>query len=811
MPTGRTIATSVVAGIAAGAAGAVMPATGFAMAVAGLALAVGFDARAFRRVSLAIALCAAGIAHGAMARERALAPPLLVWFNAQSQSGRTRLDAPVEIEGRIARDASVALPGVRLLMDVVRIRDPAGWQPLSGRVQALVTGAAAPAHVADWTAGRSIRAPVILRAPQFWLNFGRPGAEWQQLQQRVDLTGTIKSAALVEVSRGHWWDELASAVRKRVRDAVDHAIGVTHPQSAAIVAAILIGDRAGLDDDVEQRLQVAGTYHVIAISGGNIALVVVVCLGLTRLITRRAHLGSLVTMAVVCAYGWIVGGEPSVARAVAAACVYLLAGLAGLTLPPVNTLMFVALVLAVVDPMMTMDVGAWLSFGATLGIVVWAGPIAGRLVPARFAQVRVVRAIATISAATIAAELMLLPIGAAIFSRVGVAGLALNLIAIPAMSVVELAGIAAVVCAGLSPILAGLVGFIAHLAATALVRSAELVDVVPWVSWRVPTVAPATLVLFYGGLALVLYVKRNARLRRGATALVAVAVVMLVTAPFAAQSRPPPGRLRLTMIDVGQGDAILVQFPSGQALLVDTGGVNGAFDIGGRVVTPAIWALGVTRLEWLAFTHPDLDHIGGAQSVARDLVPREIWEGIRIAKNRQRAELYAAAVSARLAWRTVQSGQTIEIGGAVVRAISPPAPDWERPVSRNDDSIVLRIEFGDVAFLLTGDAGREFEARPLDDLPAAKLRVLKVGHHGSRTSSSEPFLRAWRPDLSLISAGRGNLFGHPAPDVVSRLLGLGSEVVRTDRDGAVMVETDGRTIDVRTAAGRAWSIRADAR
>jgi competence protein ComEC len=265
------------------------------------------------------------------------------------------------------------------------------------------------------------------------------------------------------------------------------------------------------------------------------------------------------------------------------------------------------------------------------------------------------------------------------------------------------------------------------------------------------------------------------------------------------------------MIDVGQGDAILVQFPSGQSLLIDTGGVNGAFDIGGRVVTPAAWALGVTRLDWLAFTHPDLDHIGGAQSVVRDLVPREIWEGISVPKNRARADLYAAVTAAHLAWRTVLAGQTIEMGGATVQAISPPAPDWERPVSRNDDSIVLRIEFGHVAFLLTGDAGREFESRPLGAVSPAALRVLKVGHHGSRSSSSEAFLRAWRPDLALISAGRGNLFGHPAPDVVARLVRLGSEVVRTDRDGAVMVETDGRTIDVRTAAGRAWSIRADVR
>ena len=221
------------------------------------------------------------------------------------------------------------------------------------------------------------------------------------------------------------------------------------------------------------------------------------------------------------------------------------------------------------------------------------------------------------------------------------------------------------------------------------------------------------------------------------------------------------------MVDVGQGDAILVQFPGGQSLLVDAGGAGARFDTGDRIVSPALWASGVRRLDWLAITHADLDHIGGAAAVASTFKPREIWEGVPVPRDAERRRLMQASTI----WRELQRHDRLRIGDVTIEVMNPPLPDWERQRVRNDDSLVLRLRYGDVELLLTGDVGAETERVLAADLheDRAPLRILKVAHHGSRTSSSAGFMERFAPQVALISAGRANPFGHPAPEVVERL------------------------------------------
>jgi competence protein ComEC len=231
------------------------------------------------------------------------------------------------------------------------------------------------------------------------------------------------------------------------------------------------------------------------------------------------------------------------------------------------------------------------------------------------------------------------------------------------------------------------------------------------------------------------------------------------------------------------------------------------FDTGARVVTPALWALGVRRLTWLAFTHADQDHIGGAAAVAGVFHPREIWEGIPVRRDPRRAALEAEARRLGSAWREVRRGERLVVGGVQVDVLNPPVPDWERQRVRNDDSIVLRVRYGDAEMLLTGDIGRDTE-RDLPPEPGdpSRVRILKVAHHGSRTSSSASWLATYPPFAALVSVGRQNPFGHPAPDVVRRLEAAGARVFRTDRDGAIIVETDGHDVHLRTMSGGNWVV-----
>jgi competence protein ComEC len=330
--------------------------------------------------------------------------------------------------------------------------------------------------------------------------------------------------------------------------------------------------------------------------------------------------------------------------------------------------------------------------------------------------------------------------------------------------------------------------------------STALLDIAPWLSWRAPPPSPAWLACFYLAAGVLFVCGERRPTRRIAGACAGLILTGLLTAPELTWARPRPGWLRLTMLDVGQGDALLVQFPAGHTLLVDAGASSETFDVGDRVVTPALWALGVRSLDWLAITHADLDHVGGAASVAETFGARELWEGVPVPSDARRASLKAAVVARGGAWRELRRGDRLTIGTVDLDVLHPPDPDWERQRVRNDDSVVLRLRYGDVEMLLTGDIGAAIEATLGTGDSRPPLRVLKVAHHGSRSSSGRDFVSGYDPVVALVSAGRRNVFGHPAPEVLARLSGVHARAWRTDRDGAVSLETDGRDLRVRTWA-----------
>lgn len=806
VPPGLILSLAIVFGCASGVvrefrAGDALCASLLVLAAAALA-----PWRHGRVLLLAVSVLGAA-AWGALARDHALTPPILQWFEARGGDA-ARLDRPVIVTGRLVADAAVRETGVTMLVDVAGVRDVHGEkQPATGRVVLAVAGDLAQAMVQAWTAGRTVEAPVLLRRPQVWLNPGGSSVRWQRLRSPFVLAGTIKSALLVDVVAGRWWEEAAAAVRRNVRRSVDASIGPLDARAAAITTAILIGDRAGLDPAVERRMQAAGTYHVIAISGGNVALVVGLCICAARIVVRTPRAPLLLALLAVLGYGVVVSDEPSVRRAVTAGAVYLAVAVVGLRPSPLHVVGVAAAGLALVDPLATIHAGAWLSFGATLGILllvvprISTPPAALRRLP-RVARPMVL-GVAGVVAATAAAELALLPISAGVFSRVGVAGLVLNLIAIPAMALVQVAGLFVVVAWPWSSAIAGVAAYGARLGATLLVESTRLLDVLPWLSWRAPPVSPAWTMAYYAAWAAVIGWSGRRRLVALGVVVATGAVIGTGGAPAAG---PAPGSLRVTFLDVGQGDAALVQFPGGRSLLVDAGGSGPGGDVGGRVIVPAVWALGVRRLDWLALTHADLDHVGGALAVLRDLRPREVWDAVPVPSNVGLQALHDEVRTRGLVWRQLLAGHHFEAGGATVDVMHPPAPEWERQRVRNDDSLVLRVRFGRVEILLTGDAAGEFESwwsgAAAETRSAGRLRVLKIAHHGSRTSSSPVFLDAYRPSLGVVSAGRGNLFGHPDSQVLGRFEDRRVDVFRTDRDGAIALETDGWRVDVRTASGR---------
>jgi competence protein ComEC len=748
-----------------------------------------------------------GASLGLGAARAAYASDLLKWFDARPEPER---GDPVVIEGILRDDASPGPLGVSLTIDVMRVssRDSRGGVRLS------VGGVPAAAAVAGWRAGRAVRLPAILRIPALYGDPGVPDEARSLARRGIVLVGSVKSASLVEiVEQGSLVEEAAASARGWARTRLATYVGRWSSDSGAIAAAILIGDRSGLSDDDQRRLQEAGTYHVIAISGGNIAILTAIVLMVLRAARVPAQPAAAAAIVLLVFYGQLTGSSASVSRAVTAASIYLAGRILDHGGPPLNALAVAAVAGMALSPLSVFDAGFILSFGATLGILL----VASRIVPRfavgrdRTAPRRLARAIAAAAAAlfaaTVSAELALAPVGAVVFSRITFAGLILNFAAIPLMAIVQAASMVTLAAAPFAAEAAAAAGYVTHLAASSIVRSARLVDVVPWLSRDVAPPSWSLIGAYYGCCAACLVSPRFAR--AGIAGIVVSGAIMLIgPGGFTRSDIPPaaPGQLRVVFLDVGQGDSTMVRTPDGRVMLIDTGGVAGStFDVGERVIAPALRAAGVWRLDTLVITHGDPDHLGGAPAIMRHFDPRVVWEGVPVPPHVELRELAIAAAAGSASWRTVQAGDRERNGPVEIRVLHPPPPDWERQRVRNDDSIVLELRMGDVSIVLPGDIGAEGE-RTIQ-LALGPLTIVKAAHHGSATSSTVPFVRAAHPSAVVFSAGRGNHFGHPAPVVVGRYRDAGALMFRTDVDGAVVLDTDGRTVEMSTWSGRHVTLR----
>ena len=723
---------------------------------------------------------------------------------------------PIESRLRLLEDAAVFDDGVALRAAVLAVRLGDGWSEAGHETVRITVGGAMSPETADaWRAGRTLVAPVTYRRPARFLNEGVPDFERELALDGTVLLGSVKSALLVDLlHEGTAASEMAARVRAHVRSAVATCVGVHDAVAGAVVTAVLIGDRTGLPEDVRSRLQAAGTYHVIAISGGNIAILAAVILGGLWAIGIRGRPAATLTIVLLGAYACIVTTGPSVWRATLMAGLYLAARALDHRTPAWHALAIVAGGMTLASPLAIRDPGFILTFGATVALLE-GGRRALRVLPHRPSadsrSARLGRAayrwVAASVLASMSVELVLAPISAQLFSRVTAAGVLLNLISVPAMSVVQVAGL--LVCLPLPDACARAAGWLAAVAAAALLESARLVEVMPALARRVPPPGWILLAAYY--LALGVACAGRGWLRAPAVLAVVIAASAIATGRPVQGARAADAaasQLRLTMFDVGQAEAVLLETPAAEPLLVDAAGIpfgDSGLDVGARVLGPALWSVGVRRLGAVILTHGDPDHIGGGLSVVRDFAPSRLWTGVPVPLHAPSRELDDAGAAHGAVRESLRRGATRFWGAGIVRILHPPEPDWERQRVRNDDSIVIEVRFGDVVVLLTGDIGADVERELIPRISPGQVRILKVAHHGSRTSSSAALLEAWRPQIALISCGRNNTFGHPAPEVLARLEAIGARIYRTDLDGQIVLTTDGKRGALRTWSGRSYA------
>lgn len=728
-----------------------------------------------RLAPLALAAAAAGLGAGGaatarLAYERA---PLRLFV-----AGLPDAEAPLRLLGRAAADARDGGDVHVLLLDVEAVERGRQRLAVSGRVRLLVGGGAQALEVVQ---GARISVWASLRLPRGFATPGAFDAEAQAFRDGVHAQAFCKSPLLLshQPPEGGSLPFLLGRLRRGARAVF--AEYLPRGIEEALVRAMVLGDRSGVDRETSEAFRTAGTYHVLAISGAQVALLAAALL----LACRRAGLGpapsALVISASLGVYAAFVGGDTPVVRAAVMAATMVLGRALDLDGDLANLLGLAALALLAFRPAAVGDVGFQLSFVATLGILVLAPGL--RLVAGAWPL-----GLGWALAASLAAQLALLPLLALRFHQLAPAALLLNLAAGPLASAVLFAGLLLLAAACVSSALAQWVAVVAWGAASLLVRSGTVVAELPWLEVRVPDPAWWAVLLHCCGLVLI---ARGRLGRGGLLAALGALAIALGTAPPVRD-----GRLHLTLLDVGQGDALVLRSPHGRVWLVDAGIATQRFDAGEAVVGPYLWRLGLRRIEGLLLTHAHPDHVGGAPFLAAAFRARAVVEGVAPRHDASYARLDRALSSLALARASVRHGARLDWDGVAIEVLAPRASAPPPPRARNDDSIVVVARLGVVRFLLTGDV--EAASEPAAALPAD---VLKVAHHGSRTSTTPAFLDAVRPRLALVSAGARNPFGHPHAEVLQRLRASGALVLRTDEDGSVTVSTDGRRLWVRTARG----------
>lgn len=681
-------------------------------------------------------------------------------------------------------------------------------------------------------------------------NFHNPGEfDYEGFSARSNIywTAAATGAESVMAKPGHCGSRFFAAIfslRTAALRSIDHLYS-GNAYATGVMEATLIGESSRMERLWTDHFRRTGTYHMLVIDGLHVTILAACLLFLLRL----CFLPEITALAITASGAWIYalvsGWNAPAIRAAGGFTLYVTARYFYRRGRLLNLLAAVAIVYLIYDPGQLFEAGFQLSFLCVAAIGLLAVPIleatstvytqglAGitqpsrspRLAPraARFRlELRLLAETASYyirlprawweHACALAARIFfyayeLAVISAAIqiglalpmaiyFHRISLTGISANILVVPLLALVVPLGFLAILTTWHLP--AAIAGWLLSLGERAAEWHTHLEP-----DWRVLAPPLWLGILFAVSLVLLaIAIRRSVRWSLGAFAAVLGLFALIYWHPF-----PPnvhPGQLELTAIDVGQGDSLLVCFPDSKVMLIDGGGVISfgrhaptRLDIGEDVVSPYLWSRSIQKIDVVALTHAHDDHAGGLPAIIENFHPRELWTGATptsVAWTAVRDKARAENVKIL----ALSSGRSLEFGGTRIDVISPP-PDYVPGDSpTNNDSLGLRITYGQRSMLLTGDMEKPMERRALSDGQPLRADVLKVGHHGSNTSSIDPFLDAVSPVFAVISDGFENSFRHPHPKVLERLGAHRAGILRTDRDGLVTVHTDGRRISIET-------------
>jgi competence protein ComEC len=698
----------------------------------------------------------------------------------------------VTVNGFVDSEPEIKESRVSYIIRVKELKAPDGRKAAGGR---LLLSMLKADGMKLYEYGSELTFTGRLALPQGVRNPG--GFDYRRYMAQRGVSATVfvsaESISRGAGEKGSFIIKAGHAIKDRIVSVIDRSLP---RQQAGLLNGMLIGYREGLSREVTDAFCDAGLTHIMAVSGANIVFLIIPL----AFIFKRLRLGNrtsgLLTMAFLFVFIFITGFEPSVLRAVVMASVMLTARMLNRETDVYTTIAFAAMLLLLCSPCMLFNVGFQLSFAATLSLVMLYGNIKKLIVRSRF----IPQAIASILAATLAAQLGVLPITLACFNRVSLVAVLSNLIAAPLLEFITIIGMFMAVLGQISIVFSQLLGYINCVFLSIILYITKISSSVPFASIRTVTPPTAGIVLYYIALWFLLWYRplKNIRIkpRYIAAALVLSAVPALVI-PMV------PGKLEVVFLDVGQGDSAFIRTCTGKNVLLDGGGStdpNAMSKVGESVIAPFLLDKGVTALDAVIASHGHSDHTQGLLTAMEQFRVDSLIIPLT-ADDEGFEKLLELAGSKRIKVERCERGDVIKLDRETSLDVLSPSPELETAeTSLNNTSLVLKLHYGDADVLFTGDAEAEAEQQLLEGGADLAAEVLKIGHHGSSTSTGRTFLEKVDPVAAVISVGRNN-FGHPSPVTLDLLRDEGVRVFRTDECGAVVLTSRGGDIRLKGTVG----------
>jgi len=595
------------------------------------------------------------------------------------------------------------------------------------------------------------------------------------------------------------------AFKARAQRTIAH---ILHEPQASLLTGILLGIESSIPGDLLADFGATGTTHIIAISGFNFAIIAGLLSGLGMRLWGRAR-AFYFALAGIVLYMLFVGPSGAVVRAAMMGGLYAWGVHLGRRSDALNSTLAAAWLMTLYNPNWLWDLGFQLSFAATLGLVLFTEPLQRRFTalldrPLPSTWVRPVSAFLNDTlVVTTAAQITTLPIILYNFRQLSLVTLLTNLLILPTQPAVMLWGGLATLAGLFWLPLGQAVGWVTWLFLAYTIEMVEWTAAAPYASVSLGRVSAAVVWVYYGLLLAGVWMLAQDEHKRntwwaGLTHRLPVKAVMgglvvLSVLVWVAVGGLPDGKLHVVFFDLGQGDAIFIQSPGGQQILVD-GGPDPATLLARLGEQMPFWD---RSLDLVILTHPDADHLTGLVPVLERYRVAQVFDALQPCRNTTCDRWQALLAEKDVPVLDSRNGTQVTLDGGVTLSVLHPGPNWvaDSGTNSNNNSIVTRLVMGQISLLLPGDIEAEVERELVQSGQPLASTVLKAPHHGSDTSSSLAFVEAVHPQLVVISVGQGNRFGHPSPEVLARLASY--IVLRTDERGSIEITTDGQQLWVK--------------